>query len=124
YIVSLLGIRHVLLAVNKMDLVDFDQEVFDRIVGEYRELAAKLGIENVHAVPLSALNGDNLTTASASTPWYTGPSVLEHLETVDVSHRAAEIGLRLPVQWVNRPHQDFRGFAGTITAGSVRPGDE
>ncbi len=124
YIVSLLGIRHVVLAVNKMDLVDFDQAAFERIVGEYRELAAKLGIEHVQAVPLSALNGDNLTARSAATPWYRGPSVLEHLETVDVGRDAAELGLRLPVQWVNRPHQDFRGFAGTISAGRVRPGDE
>ncbi|ROU05049.1 sulfate adenylyltransferase subunit CysN [Lysobacter enzymogenes] len=124
YIVSLLGIRHVLLAVNKMDLVGFDQAVFETIVGEYRELAAKLGIEHVQAVPLSALEGDNLTARSDATPWYRGPSVLEHLETVDVARDRAELGLRLPVQWVNRPHQDFRGFAGTIAAGSVRPGDE
>ena len=124
YIVSLLGIRHVVLAVNKMDLVSFDQAVFERIVGEYRELAAKLGIEHVQAVPLSALNGDNLTTRSAATPWYRGPSVLEHLETVDVGRDAADLGLRLPVQWVNRPHQDFRGFAGTSSAGRGRPGDE
>ncbi|MEH6417705.1 sulfate adenylyltransferase subunit CysN [Pseudomonas sp. CGJS7] len=124
YIVSLLGIRHVVLAVNKMDLVDFDQAVFEHIVAEYRELADKLGIEHVHAVPLSALNGDNLTGASAATPWYRGASVLEHLETVDTARDAADLGLRLPVQWVNRPHQDFRGFAGTIAAGSVAPGDE
>ncbi len=124
YIVSLLGIRHVLLAVNKMDLVDFDQAVFERIVAEYRELAEKLGIDHVQAIPLSALNGDNLIAASTATPWYRGPSVLEHLETVDVARDASALGLRLPVQWVNRPHQDFRGFAGTIAAGSVRPGDE
>lgn len=124
YIVSLLGIRHVLLAVNKMDLVGFDQDVFEGIVAEYRELAGKLGIEQVQAVPLSALNGDNLTRISTATPWYRGPSVLEHLESVDVSRDAAGPGLRLPVQWVNRPHQDFRGFAGTIAAGAVHPGDE
>ncbi|QQP95996.1 sulfate adenylyltransferase subunit CysN [Lysobacter enzymogenes] len=124
YIVSLLGIRHVLLAVNKMDLVGFDPDVFERIVGEYRELADKLGIAHVQAIPLSALNGDNLTARSPATPWYRGPSVLEHLETVDVARDAADPGLRLPVQWVNRPHQDFRGFAGTIAAGRVHPGDE
>ncbi|WP_394538061.1 sulfate adenylyltransferase subunit CysN [Lysobacter enzymogenes] len=124
YIVSLLGIRHVLLAVNKMDLVGFDQSVFEAIVDEYRELAAKLGIAHVQAVPLSALEGDNLTARSDATPWYRGPSVLEHLETVDVARDRADLGLRLPVQWVNRPHQDFRGFAGTVAAGSVRPGDE
>jgi len=124
YIVSLLGIRHVLLAVNKMDLVGFDREVFERIAGEYRELAAQLGIEHVQAVPLSALEGDNLIERSPATPWYDGPSVLEHLETVDTARAEAELGLRLPVQWVNRPHQDFRGFAGTLAAGEVRPGDE
>lgn len=124
YIVSLLGIRHVLLAVNKMDLVGFDREVFERIAGEYRQLAAQLGIEHVQAVPLSALEGDNLIQRSPATPWYDGPSVLEHLETVDTARAQAELGLRLPVQWVNRPHQDFRGFAGTIAAGEVRPGDE
>ncbi|AWV06583.1 sulfate adenylyltransferase subunit CysN [Marilutibacter maris] len=123
YIVSLLGIRHVLLAVNKMDLVGYDQAVFDDIVGGYRELAAQLGIEHVQAVPLSALRGDNLIERSPQTSWYGGPSVLEYLETVDPRRDQAGTGLRLPVQWVNRPNQDFRGFAGTIAAGTVRPGD-
>ncbi|WP_147654145.1 sulfate adenylyltransferase subunit CysN [Vulcaniibacterium gelatinicum] len=123
YIVSLLGIRHVLLAVNKMDLVGYDQATFERIAGEYRALAAQLGIPHVHCLPLSALRGDNLTVRSAAMPWYEGPSLLEHLETVQVGRDGPEAGLRLPVQWVNRPHQDFRGFAGTIAAGSVRPGD-
>ncbi|WP_342315925.1 sulfate adenylyltransferase subunit CysN [Lysobacter sp. FW306-1B-D06B] len=124
YIVSLLGIRHVLLAVNKMDLVDYDRAVFDEIQAGYRELATQLGIEHVQAVPLSALRGDNLLGSSERTPWYTGPNVLEYLETVDVSRHAQDIGFRLPVQWVNRPNQDFRGFAGTVAAGEVRPGDE
>jgi bifunctional enzyme CysN/CysC len=124
YIVSLLGIRHVLLAVNKMDLVGFDRAVFDDIGGGYRALAAQLGIGHVAAVPLSALNGDNLLRRSDSTPWYEGPSVLEYLETVDVSRDVSGMGFRLPVQWVNRPNQDFRGFAGTVVAGHVRPGDE
>ncbi|MBU8976549.1 sulfate adenylyltransferase subunit CysN [Lysobacter sp. MMG2] len=124
YIVSLLGIRHVLLAVNKMDLVDYDRAVFDEILAGYRELATQLGIEHVQAVPLSALRGDNLLGSSERTPWYTGPNVLEYLETVDVSRHAQDIGFRLPVQWVNRPNQDFRGFAGTVAAGEVRPGDE
>lgn len=124
YIVSLLGIRHVLLAVNKMDLVGYDFAVFDEIVAGYRELAAQLGIANVQAVPLSALHGDNLLRESDNTPWYDGPSVLEYLETVDVARAESTLGLRLPVQWVNRPHQDFRGFAGTVAAGTVRPGDE
>ncbi|MBB1088120.1 sulfate adenylyltransferase subunit CysN [Lysobacter sp. SG-8] len=123
YIVSLLGIRHVLLAVNKMDLVDYDQGVFDAIVDGYRALADALGIAHVQAVPLSALKGDNLIGRSSSTPWYDGPSALEYLETVDVSRAGNDIGFRLPVQWVNRPNQDFRGFAGTVCAGEVRPGD-
>ncbi len=128
YIVSLLGIRHVLLAVNKMDLVNYDQAVFDEIVDGYRALAAQLGIAHVTAVPLSALNGDNLLHRSVETPWYDGPSVLEHLETVEVAHGTADIGFRLPVQWVNRPdrtdtQRDFRGFAGTVASGTVRPGD-
>lgn len=124
YIVSLLGIRHVVLAVNKMDLVGYSQDTFDAIATAYRELAAQLGIANVQCIPLSALEGDNLTSRSANTPWYAGPALLEHLETVEVESDAADGGLRLPVQWVNRPNQDFRGFAGTVAAGTVRPGDE
>jgi len=124
YIASLLGIRHVLLAVNKMDLVDFDRGVFDEIEAGYRELASTLGIEHVQAIPLSALEGDNLMARSTRTPWYGGPSVLEYLETVDVSRAAQDVGFRLPVQWVNRPNQDFRGFAGTVAAGQIRQGDE
>lgn len=124
YIASLLGIRHVLLAINKMDLVDFDFAVFDDIVAGYRELAAQLGIANVQAIPLSALQGDNLMGRSDNTPWYDGPSVLEYLENVDVAQSNTDVGFRLPVQWVNRPNQDFRGFAGTVASGTVRPGDE
>jgi bifunctional enzyme CysN/CysC len=124
YIVSLLGINHVVLAVNKMDLVGYDKVVFDDIAAGYRELAAQLGIAHVTAIPLSALKGDNLLQRSATTPWYDGTSLLEFLETVDVGTRGNDIGFRLPVQWVNRPNQDFRGFAGTIVAGAVSPGDE
>ncbi|MGE8233197.1 MAG: sulfate adenylyltransferase subunit 1, partial [Stenotrophomonas sp.] len=124
YIISLLGIGQVVLAVNKMDLVDYDQAVFERIVAEYRALATQLGIANVQAIPLSALEGQNLSTRSAATPWYSGPSLIEHLDTVELSEHDAASGLRLPVQWVNRPNQDFRGFAGTIAAGQVRVGDE
>ncbi|HEV8695386.1 MAG TPA: sulfate adenylyltransferase subunit CysN, partial [Lysobacter sp.] len=124
YIVSLLGIRHVLLAVNKMDLVDYDQTVFDEIVAGYRELAGQLGIANITAIPLSALNGDNLLLRSPETPWYQGQSVLEYLESAEVGEHVSDIGFRLPVQWVNRPNQDFRGFAGTIAAGVVKSGDE
>ncbi|UNK58203.1 sulfate adenylyltransferase subunit CysN [Pseudoxanthomonas daejeonensis] len=123
YIVSLLGIRHVVLAVNKMDLVGYDRGVFEDIVEGYRALAAQLGIAHVQAIPLSALEGENLSSASTHTPWYDGPSLLQHLETVEVEAGDAASGLRLPVQWVNRPNQDFRGFAGTIAAGEVAPGD-
>ena len=124
YIVSLLGLRQVVLAVNKMDLVGYDQAVFEAIAQGYRALAAQLGIGQVQAIPLSALEGDNLLKASPNTPWYTGPALLQHLETVQVDSGEAACGLRLPVQWVNRPNQDFRGFAGTIAAGEVAPGDE
>jgi bifunctional enzyme CysN/CysC len=123
YIVSLLGIRHVVLAVNKMDLVDFDPVVFDEIATAYRALAAQLGIADVTCVPLSALEGDNLIERSARTPWYDGPSLLQQLENVPVDDAGAEGGFRLPVQWINRPDQNFRGFAGTVAAGRVRPGD-
>jgi bifunctional enzyme CysN/CysC len=123
YIVSLLGIRHVVLAVNKMDLVGYDQAVFEGIADSYRALAAQLGIAHVQAIPLSALEGDNLTVRSAATGWYDGPALLEHLETVQLDAEQATGGLRLPVQWVNRPNQDFRGFAGTIASGQARPGD-
>ncbi len=124
YIVSLLGIRHVVLAVNKMDLVGFDEAVFARIAADYRALAQRLGIAEVTCIPLSALEGDNLSSRSARTPWYAGPALLEHLEQVQVEAQESGEGLRLPVQWVNRPHQNFRGYAGTIAAGQVNPGDE
>ncbi|MGH8075539.1 MAG: sulfate adenylyltransferase subunit CysN [Lysobacter sp.] len=119
YIVSLLGIRHVVLAVNKMDLVDYDQGVFERIAGDYRRLAGQLGIPGVTAIPVSALDGDNVLRSSPAMPWYPGPSLLQCLEEVDVSVPPGERGFRLPVQWVCRPNQDFRGFAGTVVAGDV-----
>jgi len=124
YIVSLLGIRHVLLAVNKMDLVDYDQAVFDEIVAGYHALASQLGIPHITCIPLSALKGDNMLAPSANMPWYAGETLLQHLETVRVEHDARDIGLRLPVQWVCRPHQNFRGFAGTLAAGTATPGME
>ena len=124
YIVSLLGIRHVVLAVNKMDLAGYDQATYDRIVAEYAGLASSLGIERVQAIPLSALRGDNLLAASAAMPWYRGPSLLEALEAAEPALPDASAPMRLPVQWVNRPNQDFRGFAGTLAAGRVAPGDE
>ena len=124
YIVSLLGIRHVVLAVNKMDLVGFDAAVFEAIAADYAALAGTLGITRVQAIPLSALKGENLLSASAAMPWYTGPSLLQALESADVATIDAASPLRLPVQWVNRPNQDFRGFAGTVAAGTVAPGDD
>jgi bifunctional enzyme CysN/CysC len=124
YIVSLLGIRHVVLAVNKMDLVDYDQALFDGIVAGYRALAGQFGIPNVTAIPLSALRGDNMLERSASTRWYAGPPLLEHLETVQIERAARGGAFRMPVQWVCRPDQDFRGYAGTVVAGSVEPGME
>ncbi|WP_460971688.1 sulfate adenylyltransferase subunit 1, partial [Novilysobacter erysipheiresistens] len=104
YIVSLLGIRHVVLAVNKMDLVDYDQQTFDAIEADYRQLAAQLGIDHVTAIPLSALKGDNMLAHSDNTPWYQGPALLEHLEQVEVAAAVDTRGFRLPVQWVCRPN--------------------
>jgi bifunctional enzyme CysN/CysC len=123
FIASLLGIGRIVLAVNKMDLVDYDRDVFETIQGQYRALAAQLGLDSVQAIPLSALEGDNLSSRSPRTPWYGGPSLLEYLETVPLPEASAGGGLRLPVQWVNRPHQGFRGFAGTISGGQAQPGD-
>jgi bifunctional enzyme CysN/CysC len=123
FICSLLGIRHVVLAVNKFDLVGFDRAVFERIEAEYRAFAADLGLRRSPAVPLSARGGDNVWLRSSHTPWYHGPTLIEHLETVDIETALEDAPLRFPVQWVNRPDQSFRGFAGTLTAGVVRPGD-
>ena len=123
YIVSLLGIRHVLLAVNKMDLVDYDATVFEDITAGYQALASQLGIADVTSIPLSALKGDNLLGASPAMPWYQGPSLLEYLETVQVQASSGGDALRMPVQWVCRPNQDFRGVAGTIVAGKAAVGD-
>ncbi|OSQ35879.1 sulfate adenylyltransferase subunit CysN [Thalassospira mesophila] len=124
FITSLLGIRNVVLAVNKMDLVDYDQATFDRIVGEYREFAKQLNYKSIQAIPMSALRGDNIIEPSPNTPWYDGPSLLGHLETVAVEQEAIEKPFRLPVQWVNRPNLDFRGFSGTVSSGVVKPGDK
>ena len=124
YIVSLLGIQHVVLAVNKMDLVDYDQGVFEATTAGYRELATQLGIPDVTSIPLSALKGDNMLDRSPNTPWYRGKPLLEHLETTDVDRQASGGDFRLPVQWVCRPNQNFRGFAGTIAAGPITVGAE
>ena len=125
YLVHLLGIRHLVLAVNKMDLVDFDQSTFDRIVADYRDFANGIGIDNFTAIPISGFRGDNITVApSANTPWYAGPALIQHLETIEVDAAAAQDrAFRMPVQWVNRPNLDFRGFAGLIVSGTVRVGD-
>ena len=124
YLVNLLGIRQEVLAVNKMDLVGYDQAVFDRIVSDYRAFAAQIGIAEFTAIPISGFKGDNITGLSANTPWYQGPALLPYLEEVEVDATAdQDKPFRLPVQWVNRPNLDFRGFAGTIASGVVRPGD-
>jgi bifunctional enzyme CysN/CysC len=123
YIVSALGIRNIVLAVNKIDLVDFSQATFNAIVAEFRDFAARLSFENLIAIPVSARYGDNVTTPSDRTPWYNGASLLDHLETIDVETESADQPFRMPVQWVNRPNLDFRGFSGTIVSGRVAPGD-
>jgi bifunctional enzyme CysN/CysC len=123
FIASLLGIRHVVLAVNKIDLVDFSKDRFDAIREDYARAVAGLGFASLVAIPLSARYGDNVIERSARMPWYDGPSLLGHLETVDVDAAAAVRPFRMAVQWVNRPNLDFRGYAGTIAAGTVRPGD-
>jgi bifunctional enzyme CysN/CysC len=124
YLVSLLGIRHVALAVNKMDLVESSERVFREIEAEYRSLAHELGLAEVTCIPVSALRGDNVVTLSEDTPWYTGPTLLSYLESVEVDEARMESApFRFPVQWVNRPDLDFRGFAGTIFGGAVERGD-
>jgi bifunctional enzyme CysN/CysC len=123
-IVSLLGIKHVVLAVNKIDLVDYDQAVFDAIVTDFRRFAKKLDFHDITAIPLSARNGDNLSTQSAKTPWYQGPPLVAHLESVDIVDVRVEKPFRMPVQWINRPNLDFRGFVGTIASGTIAQGDE
>ena len=125
YLCHLIGIRNIVLAVNKMDLVDYDQATYDAIVADYAEFAKGIGIESFTALPISGFKGDNITALSANTPWYKGPTLVEHLETVEVlSSLDADKPFRLPVQWVNRPNLDFRGFSGLIATGSVKPGDE
>ena len=125
YLVSLVGIRQVVLAINKMDLMEFDERVFARIRDSFAEFARSVGVEHVTAIPLSALKGDNVTQPSANTPWYHGPTLMAYLETTPV-HRLAPGALKefvFPVQWVNRPHADFRGFSGTVASGHIKPGD-
>ena len=124
WLVHLLGVRHLVLAVNKMGLVGHDERVFDAIVADWRAFADGVGISAATAIPLSGLTGANVTERSDAMPWYAGPTLVEHLETVPVdADAAAAAAFRLPVQWVNRPNADFRGFAGLIASGTVRPGD-
>jgi len=125
YLAKLVGIRHIVLAVNKMDLVGYDRAVFDNIVQDYAAFAREIGIEHFVPMPISGFKGDNITTLSANTPWYEGPTLVDHLETVEVDNNADQArSFRMPVQWVNRPNLDFRGFAGLIASGTVKPGDE
>ncbi|MFC3599017.1 sulfate adenylyltransferase subunit CysN [Sphingobium scionense] len=124
YLAHLIGIRNIVLAVNKMDLVGYDQAVFDGIVKDYAEFAQSIGISAFTPIPISGFKGDNITAHSENTPWYRGPTLMAHLESVEVdATTAAAKPFRMPVQWVNRPNLDFRGFAGLIASGSVKPGD-
>ena len=124
FIVSLLGIEHVVVAINKMDLVDFSEDTYNEIKQAYSELAKELGIKNTYYIPLSALDGDNVVDKSKNTPWYNGKPLLSLLDTMDISKEQKAENFRFPVQYVNRPNLDFRGFCGTIAAGSVKVGDD
>ncbi len=124
YLVSLIGIRKVVLAINKMDLIEFSEAVFRSIDDEYRAFAAQIGLSDITSIPLSGLKGDNMTSPSERTPWYRGPTLMGFLETTDIEdNRLQSAPFRLPVQWVNRPNLDFRGFCGLVASGTVRPGD-
>ena len=124
-IATLLGIRHLVLAINKMDLVGYKQSVYDQIVADYLDFANALpGNLEITPIPISALAGTNITELATETPWYSGPSLMDYLETVEIAKEAETLPLRLPVQWVNRPNLDFRGFSGQIASGRVKPGDK
>ena len=123
FLVSLLGIRHLVLVVNKLDLVGYAEEVFDQVAADFKAFASELGIDDVVCIPLSALRGDNVTSPSEHTPWYRGPTLLSYLETVEIERAPRDGPFRMPVQWVNRPDHDFRGFSGLVVGGTVRPGD-
>ncbi|MDP9084465.1 MAG: sulfate adenylyltransferase subunit CysN [Pseudomonadota bacterium] len=123
YLVSLLGIRRIVLAVNKMDLVDYSQETFAKIEGDYRQFARQIKLDDITCIPVSAIGGDNVTSRSPRTPWYRGRALLEHLETIALPDAAQDTSFRMPVQWVNRPNAEFRGFSGLIASGAVRVGD-
>jgi bifunctional enzyme CysN/CysC len=123
YLASLIGIRSVILAINKMDLVDYSRDVYERILADYTAFARGLDIRHIEPIPLSALLGENVTRPSTAMPWYHGPDLLSYLEEVEVGTRPVQAPFRMPVQWVNRPNPDFRGFSGFIAAGTVQPGD-
>jgi bifunctional enzyme CysN/CysC len=123
FLVRLIGISRVVLAVNKMDLAGYSQATFDSIVSDYREFAARIGLTSITAIPLSAVYGDNIIERGSNMPWYQGPTLMQHLERVPLPDSATDRPFRLPVQWVNRPNQDFRGFAGQIASGAVARGD-
>ena len=124
YLVSLIGIRHVVLAINKLDMVGYSEEIFNQIDKEYRAFAKNLGLQNIVSIPMSALKGDNITELSANIPWYQGQTLMGYLENLQVEDAVIEPGVfRLPVQWVNRPNLDFRGFSGMVVRGSIKPGD-
>lgn len=124
FIVSLLGIKHVVLAINKMDLIEFDQNIYQAIDKNYRTFAKELGFHNIESIPVSALKGDNIIEKSEKIDWYNGPMLMEYLETVQIQEHDQSAPFRLPVQWVNRPNLDFRGFSGTVSAGNIEVGDE
>jgi len=124
FLAHLLGIRHIVLAVNKMDLVGYDKTIFDRITLAYRAFASEIGITHFTAIPISGFKGDNITALSQNTPWFKGPALIDHLETVEIGSTADEgKPFRMPVQWVNRPNLDFRGFSGQLASGKVQPGE-
>jgi len=124
FLAHLIGIKHIVLAVNKMDLVGYDKTVFERILLSYRAFASEIGITNFTAIPISGFKGDNITALSDNMPWFKGPALIEHLENVEIGSAADEAKpFRMPVQWVNRPNLDFRGFSGQLASGKVRPGD-
>lgn len=123
YIASLLGIKHIVVAINKMDLVDFDEAVFEKIKQDYIDFSKTLNLHDVRFVPISALDGDNVVNKSENTPWYDGPALMQIMETVEINQDKNLSEFRLPVQWVNRPNLNFRGFSGTIASGTVKPGE-
>ena len=124
FLVSLIGIKHVVLAINKLDMVDYSQEIYNQIDEEYRNFAKGLGLLDIVTIPMSALKGDNITELSTKTPWYRGETLMGYLENIQVEDDTVTSGVfRMPVQWVNRPNLDFRGFSGIVVRGSIRPGD-